>query len=112
MYNERRNKVPDLMDTLWKVGGVSCEIIRGGSISLGDTVKVLSPEDSKAWAAGRVPVDGGKPEAFYVRPKERSAEMVKGLLEGKKRTKQALTETDKDGIIRLQRSYESVGLQY
>lgn len=112
MYNERRNKIPGLMDSLWEAGGVSCEIIRGGKISAGDSVTILSAEESERLAAGRVPVDGGKSEAFYVRPKNRSAEMVNALLEGKKRTKQRLMETDKNGLLRLQQSHESVGLSY
>jgi hypothetical protein len=107
MYNERKNQIPGLMECLWETGGVSCEIIRGGTIRVGDTMKILTNTDGN-----RVPTDGGKPDGFYIRPKLRTAAIVKAMLEGKKRSKERLMETDKEGLLRLQRSYESVGLKY
>lgn len=112
LYNERRNKVPGLMECLWETGGVSCEVLSGGRISIGDSVVLLSPHESLIASNGRVPNDGGKPPAFYIRPKLRSAAMIKELLEGKKQTKKTLESIDKEGLLRLQRSYESVGLQF
>jgi hypothetical protein len=73
-------------------------------------MKILT--DCAASDNGRIPVDGGKPNGFYIRPKLRSAAIVKDMLEGKKKLKQRLIETDKEGLLRLQKSYESVGLNY
>jgi hypothetical protein len=106
MYNERKNQIPGLMNCLWETGGVSCEVIQGGMVSIGDSVTILHETD------GRIVNDGGKSKSFYVRPKDRSAEMVKELLEEKKMTKGRLTKTDPEGLLRLQQSYESVGLKF
>lgn len=110
MYNERKNQIPGLMECLWETGGVSCEIIRGGTIRVGDTMKILSTYTTDD--NNRIPTDGGKPDGFYIRPKLRTAAIVKAMLEGKNRTKERLMETDKEGLLRLQRGYESVGLKY
>lgn len=112
MYNERRNQMPGLMDCLWDTGGVSCEVIRGGKISAGDAVVILPPKESNAASGNKVPVDGGKSSAFYTRPKLRSAAMVQELLEENKQTKQRLEMDEKEGLQRLQRSFEAVGLQF
>jgi hypothetical protein len=112
IYNERRNGIPGLMECLWETGGVSCEVIQGGPIAVGDIVTVLPPEEALVASNGRTPKDGGQPPGFYVRPKTRSAEMVKALLQQKKETKKRLVETDEVGLRRLQRSLESVGLTY
>mmetsp|Transcript_4231 Transcript_4231/g.6674 ORF Transcript_4231/g.6674 Transcript_4231/m.6674 type:complete len:95 (+) Transcript_4231:2-286(+) len=94
------------MECLWEIGGVSCEVIRGGTIQVGETILLLDDNH------GRRIDDGGKLDAFYVRPKARSAKQVKEMMEGKKKSKEILMETDKEGLLRLQASYESVGLKY
>lgn len=40
MYNERLNRSPGLMEAAWEAGGVNCEILRGGDLSVGDAVEV------------------------------------------------------------------------
>ena len=109
MYNEKRNKLPGMMNALWDTGGVSCEVIESGTISVGDKVTILPPDIS---GCRRSPSNGGKPKAFFVKPKDRTGDMVRSLVEDKKNTKEKLINTDKEGLLRLQRSYESVGLQY
>lgn len=50
MYNERLNSSPGLMEAAWEAGGVNCEILRGGDLSVGDAVQaeVGSYRDGRA----------------------------------------------------------------
>ena len=63
MYNERLNSAPGLIEAAWDVGGVNCEILRGGELAVGDPVSVVPG----SFAEGRAD-DGGKKAAFYKRP--------------------------------------------
>jgi MOSC domain-containing protein YiiM len=107
MYNERKNQIKGMMEALWDAGGVSCEIIESGRISIGDSVVINASKDQ-----GIAVDDGGKPSWFYVRPSQRSAEMVKEALAGNKKAYQQLKESDPEGVRRAQASYESVGLSF
>jgi MOSC domain-containing protein YiiM len=106
MYNERRNSTPGLMEALWEAGGVSCEVIEGGTVSIGDTVSI-KPND------GSFLVDGGfRDEGFYVRPSKRSAAMVREALKTSKELHKKFSASDPEGAARAQSSYESVGLSF
>ena len=41
MYNEKKNGRPGLMECLWDCAGVSCEVLRGGTLRTGDPVIIL-----------------------------------------------------------------------
>mmetsp|Transcript_45104 Transcript_45104/g.109133 ORF Transcript_45104/g.109133 Transcript_45104/m.109133 type:complete len:240 (+) Transcript_45104:364-1083(+) len=105
IYNERRNNIPGLMDAIWDVAGVSCEVLVGGKIQTGDNIQVLWDEKRE--------IDGGlKSSGFYVRPKERTAQMVKESLAAKREAKQALLQIDPVGVRRAESSYNSVGIKF
>ncbi|CAJ1931411.1 unnamed protein product [Cylindrotheca closterium] len=105
MYNERKNNIPGLMEAIFDVAGVSCEVLVGGQIQTGNTVKVLWDEKRE--------IDGGlQSSGFFVRPKERTAAMVKEGIAGKREAKEALMKTDPEGVERLERSYNSVGIKF
>ncbi|CAB9527518.1 MOSC domain [Seminavis robusta] len=105
MYNERKNQIKGMMEALWDAGGVNCEVLEGGTISVGDSLTII--KDS---SENHVVTDGGKPSWFYVRPSQRTAEMVREGIAGKRKTHERLKESDPEGVERAQKSYESVGL--
>jgi MOSC domain-containing protein YiiM len=39
-----KNVIPGLMEAIWDEAGVSCEVLVGGTIEVGDEVKVLSSQ--------------------------------------------------------------------
>jgi hypothetical protein len=107
MYNERKNQTPGLMEALWDAGGVSCEILEGGDIAVGDEVTVRHPNSEG------LPIDvGHRPESFFIRPSKRTAAMVRDALEGSKALHAELLASDPEGVDRAQASYGSVGLRF
>ena len=115
MYNERKNKCDGMMDILWETGGVSCEVFESGVINVGDHITFIDVDELKNMTPNDVPQCpniGGKEKEFFIRPKQRTAAMVRTLLEGKKKKKEELSKTDPEGLLRLQKSFESVGLKY
>lgn len=107
MYNERKNQTPGLMEALWDAGGVSCEVLEGGEVGVGDEVTVGHPNNED------IPVDvGHRAKGFFVRPSKRSAEMVREALQDSKDLHSKLLASDPEGVDRAQASYESVGLSF
>jgi MOSC domain-containing protein YiiM len=106
MYNERKNRIPGMMEALWYAAGVSCEVISGGEISVGDAATIQVNDE------GYVLDPGNQSKSFFVRPTERSADMVRDALEHRKRMYKQLKEIDEKGVLLLQKSYESVGLNF
>lgn len=105
MYNERKNNIPGLMEAIWDVAGVSCEVVAGGRIRVGHKIRILWDETRE--------IDGGlKPSGFYVRPKERTAQMVKESLVEKREAKLTLQKIDPEGVQRAESSYNLVGLKF
>ena len=110
-YNERKNKIPGLMEALWDAGGVSCEILVGGTIHVGDQLIVVTEDKNED--GGQYRIDPGKQSSgFFVRPSKRTAAMVKDGLEGSKKAYAKLIKSDPDGVERTERSYNSVGLTF
>jgi MOSC domain-containing protein YiiM len=105
MYNERKNKIPGLMEAIWNEAGVSCEVLTGGKIAVGDKVEIMLDEKMEA--------DGGdQAPGFYVPPSKRTTDMVVSSLARMRGAKKALTEVDPEGVKRVQASYSSVGLNF
>ena len=125
-YREAACRRPGLMNNLWGVCGVNCEVlppierknIEGGkeqeqaeadnnnTIRVGDTVTVIP----NTYQPDRVD-PGRKPPPFFIRPADRSAEDVK----------QMITPTfivaifcliDSDGFQRVEDAYNSVGQRF
>lgn len=103
-YNERLNKLTGLQDALWLDMGVSCEILRGGTIRTGDAVTILKEETR--------PVQDDHPAAFYVPPQQRTAEMIRTAIESKRALHRRLRLQDPEGAARLEASYQQVGLSF
>eukprot|EP00593_Proboscia_inermis_P012378 CAMPEP_0171310928 /NCGR_PEP_ID=MMETSP0816-20121228/21121_1 /TAXON_ID=420281 /ORGANISM="Proboscia inermis, Strain CCAP1064/1" /LENGTH=266 /DNA_ID=CAMNT_0011795331 /DNA_START=77 /DNA_END=877 /DNA_ORIENTATION=+ len=102
-YREAQCKRPGLMNNLWGVCGVNCEILQGGEIRVGDAVFMMP----NTYQPDRVDI-GTKPPAFFIRPIDRSAEDVKemsippfiGMI---------MCFMDPEGFQRVQEAYSSVG---
>jgi MOSC domain-containing protein YiiM len=106
MYNERKNETPGLMEALWDAGGVSCEVLEGGTISIGDAISVHPNTEGYRIDPGH------RSNGFFTRPSKRTAEMVREALEEKKTIYKDLIDLDPVGVNRAQASYESVGLSF
>lgn len=108
-YNERRNGVPGMAEAIWREAGVSCEILSGGRLRVGDRVTMPSFDDND----DVYEVDGGaQSPGFYLPPSKRSAEMVRAAIKMQRENKKKLTEIDPEGVQRAQDSYASVGLTF
>lgn len=102
MYNERLNKFPDLMETIWNEAGISCEVLEAGTIRVGDAIQILDKIRST------YPVS----EAFLTAPSKRTAQMVKESLQKKRKMKDRLMKVDPEGVQRADDSYAKVGLTF
>lgn len=104
MYNERKNGIPGMMESIWNEAGLSCQVLTGGTIRVGDFVKV-TPQ--------MVEIDDGiQSPGYYVPPSKRTAEMVKEDLSRSKENLKIFSKTDLDGVERARRAYDSVGLTF
>ncbi len=106
MYNERKNETPGLMEALWDAGGISCEVLEGGEIAVGDQITVRPNTE------GHLIDVGHRSKGFFTRPSKRSAEMVREALEENKEVYKSVLSVDPQGVDRAQASYESVGLSF
>jgi MOSC domain-containing protein YiiM len=104
-YNERKNQIHGLMEGLWNEAGVSCQILTGGSISVGDSVVITATKMEQI-------DDGDQSPGFYIPPSKRSAEMVHQARHRMRQMKKQLLEIDPQGVERAERSYNSVGLTF
>lgn len=105
MYNERKNGIPGMMEAIWRESGVSCEILAGGPIKVGDSVEVLMGEV-------RDVDDGNQPPGYYTAPSKRGTAMVMGSMKMLRELKKQYAENDPDGVARVEASYGSVGLTF
>lgn len=105
-YNQAKNG-EGLMDALWEAAGVSCEVLVGGSLDVGDSVRVV-PESHEP---ERVDT-GGKGEVFFLRPKLRSAEQVRASRKGMAELYARVSVSDPEGAGRATAAYASVGLSF
>ena len=104
MYNERKNGIPGLMEAIWNESGVSCQVLVGGHIRVGDSVEILSQQEE---------IDDGKQlPGYYVPPSKRTATMVKESLKQRKLNMQKFAEIDPEGVGRASAAYETVGLTF
>lgn len=107
MYNEKKNKIPKLMIRLWYQAGVSCEVLQGGVIKVGDSVNICDDDETTT------STDSGKQSpGFFLHPSERTAEMAKEGISHKRQAKQELEKIDPEGVERLEQSHASVGLTF
>jgi MOSC domain-containing protein YiiM len=105
MYNERKNCIPGMMEAIWNEAGVSCEVLTGGPIGVGDVVEIV--EDERAQVD-----DGNQPPGYFVPPSKRTAEMVRDAIKRKREQKKHLLKIDPKGVERVEASYGTVGLTF
>ena len=105
-YNERKNQCPGLAEALWETAGVSCEILCGGQLSLGDEVEILTETRDQARTKH------GKPAGFFVRPSQRGMPVVRALRDGLRGAHSRLEAQDAAGCARVAAAYASVGLTF
>mmetsp|Transcript_114971 Transcript_114971/g.235027 ORF Transcript_114971/g.235027 Transcript_114971/m.235027 type:complete len:302 (+) Transcript_114971:2-907(+) len=133
-YREAACRRPGLMNNLWGVSGVNCEILPpidvdvGGdngnnadekdnntgtpaasqneTIRVGDTVSVIP----NSYQPERINI-GRKPPGFFIRPMDRSAEDAKKMI---KPTYIAAIACliDPEGFVRLEQTYNSFGVRF
>eukprot|EP00933_Yihiella_yeosuensis_P080410 TRINITY_DN93814_c0_g1_i1.p1 TRINITY_DN93814_c0_g1~~TRINITY_DN93814_c0_g1_i1.p1 ORF type:complete len:270 (-),score=41.37 TRINITY_DN93814_c0_g1_i1:261-1070(-) len=105
-YNESKNNRPGLMDKLWHVTGINCEVLVSGEVCLGDKVSVVpdSHEPSRINTAG-------KTEAFFTQPSKRTMEQHKELqMTPEKATK--LLKSNQQAAERIEIAFRSAGVHY
>lgn len=105
MYNERKNGIKGLMEAIWNQSGVSCQVLTGGTIAVGDTVEILKKQN------GMVD-DGIQPPGYYTPPSKRTTGMVTGAMKMMREEKKKLLEIDPEGVKRVEASYQTVGLTF
>ena len=105
MYNERKNGVPGMMESIWNESGVSCEVLIGGPIQEGDAVEILTHIQKEV-------DDGYQPPGYYIPPSKRTASMVKEALVISRENLKTFSETDLEGVERARLAYETVGLTF
>ena len=95
-----------MMEALWDARGVSCEVLEGGEIAVGDEVTV-DPNNE-----GLVVDVGHRATGFFTRPSKRTAAMVSEPLEESRALHKDMLVSDPEGAARAQASYESFGLSF
>jgi len=105
-YREAQSKRTGMMDKLWDVCGVNCEILCGGDVRIGDSV-ALVPD---TYQPTRINI-GHKPPHFFVRPSERTLAQVREMAIPSLAIK-ALVAVDPRGSRRLQDAYASAGVYF
>jgi hypothetical protein len=107
MYNERKNGISGLMETIWNEAGVCCEVLVGGAIIIGDSVTIETIDVKLAqWD------DGLHPPSFYVKPSKRSGNDVRESMRKKKEIFLRLSIKDPLGLKRAEESYAAVGIKF
>lgn len=102
-YREAQTKRAGLMNKLWDVCGVNCEILQGGAIRVGDTVAVV-PNSHQPKRCN----PGTKPPAFFIKPSDRTAEQAKSLVIPPF-VATIMCLVDPEGFQRVEDGYGSVG---
>lgn len=105
-YREAQVKRPMLMDKLWDVCGVNCEILEGGDVHVGDSVAVV-PDTHQPKRCD----PGMKPAPFFIRPSERTPEQVKQMVIPSFVAMIAVL-WDPVGFQRLEDGYRSAGVNF
>ena len=104
-YNGAKNGDGQLMDALWHAAGVNCEVLQGGTLRVGDCVHAVPGSHDPACID-----DGGKPPAFFVRPRDRDPAMREQLRDFRDRVYREYSVKDPAGVERGAASYRAVGL--
>ena len=105
-YREAQCKRPGLMNRLWDFCGVNCEILKGGTVCVGDEVAVIPGTHQPK----RVN-PGTKPPGFFVRPKDRTHEEHASMIIPPA-VAFGMSLMDPAGFERIESGYRSVGVNF
>ena len=105
-YREAQCKRPGLMNRLWHVCGVNCEILKGGTVCVGDEVAVIPGTHQPK----RIN-PGMKPPGFFVRPADRTHEQHASMVIPPVVAFQ-MCLVDPAGFERIEYGYRSVGAHF
>lgn len=105
-YREAQTQRAGLMNKLWDVCGVNCEILQGGTIRVGDVVAVV-PNSHQPKRCD----PGTKPPAFFIKPSERTAEQAKSMVIPPF-VATIMCLVDPVGFQRVEEGYSSVGAHF
>ena len=108
-YNERLCNRPGQLEAIFDASGVSCEVLVGGPLNVGEQVTAASK-----WSPGQATVRdvGTQPPGYYIRPSKRSAAMARGAAQQMSTTLEELLTTDPNGVARVEAAYNSIGLGF
>eukprot|EP00927_Polykrikos_kofoidii_P082142 TRINITY_DN8082_c0_g1_i1.p1 TRINITY_DN8082_c0_g1~~TRINITY_DN8082_c0_g1_i1.p1 ORF type:complete len:310 (+),score=37.20 TRINITY_DN8082_c0_g1_i1:110-931(+) len=104
-YNEALNKRPGLMEKLWFVSGVNCEVLSDGEVQVGDVVTRVPG----SFQPSRCDLSS-KPPHWDVRPSKLTREQHREKTLSPEKA-MANAKADPDGARRLEMAYRSVGLR-
>lgn len=104
-YREAQTECPNFQNLFWEECGICCEILEGGTIQVGDKVKLLAGTPSRRCDVGL------KPPAFFTKPSERSLEDVKGQIIPI-HIAIALCMWDPKGFEQVEKGYQTVGQHF
>ena len=107
LYNERKAGCPGMMEAVWMASGVSCEVVAGGTLRVGDPLAMVGEKDASR-------VDAGiHPAGYYLPPSKRTSAMVREARERQAAARAALEASGgREGVERAERAYASVGLTF
>jgi len=105
-YNERMCQRPGQLEAIFDASGVSCEVLVGGKLQIGDQLIRISTPTSTIRDLG------AQPSGYFVRPTKRSPQMISGALAQLRSMLEDLIATDPEGAKRLQAAYRSVDLDF
>lgn len=108
--NEARNEA-GLMDALWDSAGVGCEILQGGTLRVGDRVRVVpgTHQPERCDSRGNITT---KSEVYFLRPKLRTAEQVRAQRRGLAEIHEAMRRRDPEGERRVAEAHAAAGIKF
>mmetsp|Transcript_105827 Transcript_105827/g.294538 ORF Transcript_105827/g.294538 Transcript_105827/m.294538 type:complete len:266 (+) Transcript_105827:55-852(+) len=105
-YREAQTNRPGLMNKLWDVCGVNCEVLDSGEVHVGDAVAVL-PNTHQLKRAN----PGFKPAGFFTRPADRSMAEHRSMIIPPL-VAAVMCLVDPEGFQRVEDGYNSAGQHF
>lgn len=104
-YRAAQTQCPNFRNLFWEDCGICCEILEGGTIQVGDKLKLLPGTPSRRCDVGL------KPPPFFIKPSERSPEDTKAQIIPI-HIAIALCLWDPKGFEQVEKGYRKVGQHF